>query len=113
MPRFTLPPSDTSWLDRAQSRDGRFDPALGFVLLELDGEHYAISGRYCGIPDNDEAAQLAAALHVERGLVLDEEGNPCSDFEEGYPTWLPEQASILLRFRGSSRTRPAYTFLRW
>lgn len=112
MPRFILPPSDTSWLDRAQSRDGRFDPALGFVLCELDGDTYAISGRYCGIPDNEEAARLVAALHEERGLVLDEEGNPVIS-DDDPPAWLLGQVSILLRFRGSSRERKPYTFLRW
>ncbi len=112
MPRFTLPPADTSWLDRAQSTEGAFPLSLGFVLLELAGEHYAVSGRYCGIPDNEEAARLVAALHEERGMVCDEEGNPVIS-DDDPPAWLLGQVSILLRFHGSSRTRKSYTFLRW
>lgn len=59
-------PEDVTWLDRAQSTEGAFDPELGYVLACLEGEEYAVSGRYAGVPDDEEARQLVCALHFER-----------------------------------------------
>lgn len=116
MPSFILPPADTSWLDRAQSREGRFDPAMGFVLLELDGEHYAVSGRYMGIPQDDEAVAMVVSLHCERGMVeLSEDDRASAEAGEEIP-WLAEQVKILCRFPGTSirqGERNPYTLRRY
>ena len=111
MARFSLPPADVSWLDRAQSCDGVFPLSAGFVLAELDGETYAVSGRYCGIPDSEETARLVAALHEERGFVLDESGEPMIS-EGDSPAWLLAQVKILARMRPLDR-RTRWTFSRY
>ena len=58
--------SIVTWVDRAQSTDGYFDLNAGYLLCEIDGETYAVSGRYAGIPDTEEAQQLVCSLHEER-----------------------------------------------
>lgn len=94
---FTLPPPDTCWIDRALSREGVFPLSAGFVLVLLGGEHYAVSGRYCGIPDNEEAIAMAVDLHCERGMVeLDTEDQARAEAGEPIP-WLAAQAEILCR----------------
>lgn len=92
-----LPPADTSWIDRALSREGAFPLSAGYVLVLLDGEHYAISGRYCGIPDDEEAVAMAVDLHCERGMVeLPPEDQARAEAGEPIP-WLAAQAEILCR----------------
>lgn len=75
-----LAPESVTWIDRALSTEGTFNPAAGYVLCELDGETYAVSGRYCGLPDDDGVAELVADLHLERFMhdEIESIGHPAS-----------------------------------
>lgn len=112
MSRLVLPSPDTCWQDRALSRDGAFLPRDGYVLATLNGETYAISGRYCGIPDDEEAVAMTVDLHCERGMVeLSDEDRARA--EAGEPiSWLAAEVSILCRFAGTQDRKP-YTFARF
>lgn len=95
-----------TWLDRAQSTGGHFDTNAGYMLCEIDGESYAVSGRYLSIPDPAEASEIVCALHIERfppDLYL---------FDDEISAYTPDDVAIICKRKRHAK-KTGLTFVRF